>query len=147
MTEIKRVGVGGEFGMRQIRRAVDENAFILKLREPRLLGHFPGLEGRHVRRPARKDRIALFEEGGDDLLSVGDAGVEHGQRVDLVCLDGMRPSGIGPHLPGQRDRHGRSVLDEFSCQSPGFIENLFRRVNRPLQPPAHSFRGLKDFSR
>ena len=37
--------------------------------------------------------------------------------------------GIAPHhLPGQRDGHGRTVLDEFSRQCSRFIEKLFGRV-------------------
>jgi hypothetical protein len=51
-------------------------------------------------------RVTFLEEGVHAVVAVADAGEEHRQRVDQVCLNGMRLGRIPiEHLAHQRDRH------------------------------------------
>lgn len=76
--------------------------------------------------------LSFFEKCLNPLLAVGLARVEHGKGLYEMGIERIRLRVIAvQHLANESDRHGRTVFHERPCECTRFVEQRFRRVNRP----------------
>ena len=86
----------------------------------------------------------LLEERAHALLAVVLAQVPHRQRVDTVRLERMRLRAVAVnHLPRQRDRDRRAIVDEPVRQLVRLIQQLVGRHGGLEQPRANAFSGVE----